>query len=193
MMNEYESRLFNYLAQQVNPTLQAPTPEQINQWRREMEEGLAPQRAYPPLNIRFPVVPRQAIELARNIESVRRNYSSSETEEALQSPFGIHIDVEYQDDQEAMLAQLREKVRNTMAQLESDWARRGCLINISVGTMLRDTQVRSGVHRVTEHRNLIFDDDRTCAFNARSPHIRCAVNPSGPCEGCIHYESVSQD
>lgn len=30
--------------------------------------------------------------------------------------------------------------------------------------------------------------DTSCQFNARSPVIRCAVNPDGPCEGCQHYE-----
>lgn len=30
--------------------------------------------------------------------------------------------------------------------------------------------------------------DITCRFNARSAYIRCAVNPSGPCESCPHYE-----
>ncbi len=29
----------------------------------------------------------------------------------------------------------------------------------------------------------------SCKYNARSPHIRCAVNPSGSCQGCRHYES----
>ena len=29
--------------------------------------------------------------------------------------------------------------------------------------------------------------DLTCQFNARSSHIRCAINPSGPCAGCSHY------
>jgi hypothetical protein len=28
-----------------------------------------------------------------------------------------------------------------------------------------------------------------CAFNAKSLYIRCAVNPSGPCEGCLHFET----
>ncbi len=31
--------------------------------------------------------------------------------------------------------------------------------------------------------------DLTCEFNARSRHIRCAINPSGPCDGCLHYRS----
>ncbi|HEY9669311.1 MAG TPA: DUF6464 family protein [Coleofasciculaceae cyanobacterium] len=30
--------------------------------------------------------------------------------------------------------------------------------------------------------------DITCEFNARSPYIRCAVNPSGPCEDCHYYQ-----
>ena len=29
--------------------------------------------------------------------------------------------------------------------------------------------------------------DASCEFNARSELVRCAVNPSGPCEGCKHY------
>jgi hypothetical protein len=30
--------------------------------------------------------------------------------------------------------------------------------------------------------------DISCQFNARSGYVRCAVNPSGPCQGCRHYE-----
>ena len=30
----------------------------------------------------------------------------------------------------------------------------------------------------------------SCKYNARSPYIRCAVNPSGCCEDCRHYESL---
>ncbi len=30
--------------------------------------------------------------------------------------------------------------------------------------------------------------DITCQLNARSPHIRCAVNPMGPCDDCRSYE-----
>ncbi|MEC4819740.1 MAG: DUF6464 family protein [Scytonema sp. PMC 1069.18] len=31
--------------------------------------------------------------------------------------------------------------------------------------------------------------DISCQYNARSGYLRCAVNPSGPCEGCRFYES----
>lgn len=30
--------------------------------------------------------------------------------------------------------------------------------------------------------------DISCKFNARSGYVRCAVNPSGPCQHCHHYE-----
>ena len=30
--------------------------------------------------------------------------------------------------------------------------------------------------------------DISCRYNARSAHIRCAINPSGPCKGCRDYE-----
>lgn len=27
-----------------------------------------------------------------------------------------------------------------------------------------------------------------CQYNALSPYVRCAVNPSGPCRECSHYQ-----
>ncbi|MGF1457521.1 MAG: DUF6464 family protein [Leptolyngbyaceae cyanobacterium] len=31
--------------------------------------------------------------------------------------------------------------------------------------------------------------DFSCAMNARSPYLRCAMNPCGPCHGCQYYEA----
>ncbi|MEM1310229.1 MAG: DUF6464 family protein [Cyanobacteria bacterium P01_D01_bin.71] len=31
--------------------------------------------------------------------------------------------------------------------------------------------------------------DFSCEMNARSPYIRCAMNPCGPCGGCQFYEA----
>ena len=31
--------------------------------------------------------------------------------------------------------------------------------------------------------------DISCRYNAKSGYVRCAVNPSGPCEGCRYYEA----
>lgn len=32
--------------------------------------------------------------------------------------------------------------------------------------------------------------DISCRLNARSPYVRCAVNPTGPCQDCRAYEST---
>ena len=32
--------------------------------------------------------------------------------------------------------------------------------------------------------------DPSCAYNARTPLLRCAVLPEGPCERCAHYNRV---
>ena len=34
--------------------------------------------------------------------------------------------------------------------------------------------------------------DLTCSYNARSPYIRCAVNPDGLCQDCRHYQSKAE-
>lgn len=26
-----------------------------------------------------------------------------------------------------------------------------------------------------------------CKYNARSPYLRCAINPDGDCQNCLHY------
>jgi hypothetical protein len=31
--------------------------------------------------------------------------------------------------------------------------------------------------------------DLSCTYNARSPYIRCAVNPDGLCQDCRHYHN----
>ncbi len=33
-----------------------------------------------------------------------------------------------------------------------------------------------------------FIGDISCRNNAKSPYLRCAINPGGPCEDCSHYE-----
>lgn len=33
--------------------------------------------------------------------------------------------------------------------------------------------------------------DLSCEFNAKSPQLRCAVNPIGPCRGCLYYQAKS--
>ncbi|MFB2917343.1 MULTISPECIES: DUF6464 family protein [Aerosakkonema] len=36
--------------------------------------------------------------------------------------------------------------------------------------------------------DLEYIGDTSCKFNARSPYLRCTVNPLGPCQDCHHYQ-----
>ena len=31
--------------------------------------------------------------------------------------------------------------------------------------------------------------DVSCKYNAKSPYVRCAINPTGLCQDCRHFES----
>lgn len=46
---------------------------------------------------------------------------------------------------------------------------------------LSEAQVIDGVGTIV--------GDISCEFNARSPYLRCAINPHGPCDACRHYQS----
>ncbi len=39
----------------------------------------------------------------------------------------------------------------------------------------------------------IIIGDLSCSYNARSPYIRCAVNPDGLCQDCHHYNRDNQE
>ncbi|MEM7760955.1 MAG: DUF6464 family protein [Cyanobacteria bacterium P01_A01_bin.40] len=55
----------------------------------------------------------------------------------------------------------------------------------------RDIYSNRNSHSLREHRRPVtkyFIGDTTCINNAHSPYIRCAINPDGPCDDCIHYE-----
>lgn len=47
--------------------------------------------------------------------------------------------------------------------------------------------------RPDSRRDVEVIGDRACKFNAQSSFLRCAVNPSGPCEGCDYFESEERD
>ncbi len=64
---------------------------------------------------------------------------------------------------------------------------------------LRRARLMTDSHRREELSRYYYDNepieeryaigDVSCHYNARSPYIRCAVNPSGPCTDCPHYKS----
>ena len=47
----------------------------------------------------------------------------------------------------------------------------------------------SGQDEELEQLHNYFVGELSCRYNARSPYVRCAVNPCGPCENCTDYES----
>ncbi|NEP19646.1 MAG: hypothetical protein F6J97_22610 [Leptolyngbya sp. SIO4C1] len=53
-------------------------------------------------------------------------------------------------------------------------------------------QLRRWAHRNPDEHYVdgmgLVIGDITCQLNARSPYLRCAVNPTGPCESCRHYQ-----
>ncbi len=60
----------------------------------------------------------------------------------------------------------------------------------SAGYGLRRLQYSSSSdHQYVEGVGYLMGDI-SCQFNARSPYIRCAINPSGPCQNCRHYQAI---
>lgn len=53
------------------------------------------------------------------------------------------------------------------------------------GGRLRLAEGDSDLHYVDGLGYMI--GDITCDLNARSPYLRCAINPFGPCDGCSAY------
>jgi Family of unknown function (DUF6464) len=74
-----------------------------------------------------------------------------------------------------MEQQARARLRSAMAAAERRQLRR--LLTLPI-----DHQYIEGVGALI--------GDFTCLYNARSPHVRCAVNPFGPCKDCPYYEAT---
>ncbi|MDJ0743158.1 MAG: DUF6464 family protein [Xenococcaceae cyanobacterium MO_167.B27] len=55
---------------------------------------------------------------------------------------------------------------------------------LSYGTNVTDS------HLLGEELAVSYIGDLSCIYNARSPYIRCAVNPCGSCQDCPYYRSI---
>lgn len=42
--------------------------------------------------------------------------------------------------------------------------------------------------RIAAQEEIDYLGDINCKFNARSPHLQCAVNPKGDCVNCQHFK-----
>jgi hypothetical protein len=108
------------------------------------------------------------------------------------------------DDEQAVL----EFSRRTMAEIVRGWgekinftttldeaAARLTIVATRVPTgeiqeVLEGTQETMGGTSQGHHLHLPIGNT-ACTHNAESPHLRCAVNPCGPCEGCPEFEVKS--
>jgi Family of unknown function (DUF6464) len=66
-------------------------------------------------------------------------------------------------------------------------------ISASVLDAIADERLRAWLNRDPDEHYVdgmgFVIGDITCELNARSPLLRCAVNPQGPCQGCRDYQS----
>ncbi|MBH8566727.1 hypothetical protein I8748_32025 [Nostoc sp. CENA67] len=58
----------------------------------------------------------------------------------------------------------------------------------------RTARTRLQQCQAVQHSDIYVDDDvclgdSSCRFNARSPHVQCAVNPKGDCASCRYFET----
>lgn len=56
---------------------------------------------------------------------------------------------------------------------------------LAPGGLPRLLEANDDIHYVDGMGYMI--GDITCDLNARSPYLRCAINPMGPCDGCSAY------
>lgn len=63
-------------------------------------------------------------------------------------------------------------------------------LNLAVETATQQ-RYRCWAQSTSDHRYLdglgLVIGDISCEHNARSPYLRCAVNPMGPCDDCRDY------
>lgn len=84
--------------------------------------------------------------------------------------------------------QLRDRYPGlTLNQIDQS-VRSGCLCLNDSGYFLQ-RGVRSPVYQTFA---LSVTPDPVCKYNALSPYLLCAVNPSGSCEGCGSFEQIEE-
>ncbi|WP_269635062.1 DUF6464 family protein [Mastigocladopsis repens] len=77
-------------------------------------------------------------------------------------------------------------MRKTQARTRSQF-RRAADLNSPIGRIRQNTMPDPSDRYYLEGVGYLVGDI-SCRFNARCGYLRCAVNPSGPCEGCRYYE-----
>lgn len=70
-----------------------------------------------------------------------------------------------------------------------DWAR--VSNNVSFRECIANTEERQASFGI-DSMNRRFIGNPNCINNALSPHLQCAVNPTGDCSECPHFEQIQE-
>lgn len=76
-------------------------------------------------------------------------------------------------------------MRKTHARTRSQFRR--VVISFPTTPLMQNTRGENSDRYYLEGVGYLIGDI-SCRFNARCGYLRCAVNPTGPCEGCRYYE-----
>ncbi len=83
---------------------------------------------------------------------------------------------------------LRQANQRTTQQLRAAMRQSAERRFVSLPAGLASGQARPADHRYVEGIGYMIGD-LSCQFNARSSHLRCAVNPTGDCKTCSQYQA----
>ncbi|MEM9542741.1 MAG: DUF6464 family protein [Cyanobacteria bacterium P01_E01_bin.42] len=76
-----------------------------------------------------------------------------------------------------LLRQAIQQWEETLGQIRADNA-----LYLRVNTVLATSS-----EQCEREENSYFIGNTLCRYNARSPYLRCAINPTGPCQNCRHF------
>lgn len=76
-----------------------------------------------------------------------------------------------------LLRQAIQQWEETLGQVRAD-----NVLHLRVNTMFANSS-----EQCEREENSYLIGNTLCRYNARSPYLRCAVNPAGPCETCRHF------
>ncbi|MBP0016968.1 MAG: hypothetical protein J7647_05340 [Cyanobacteria bacterium SBLK] len=76
-----------------------------------------------------------------------------------------------------LLRQAIQQWEETLGQVRAD-----NVLHLRVHTMFANPS-----EQCAREEDSYFIGNTLCRYNARSPYLRCAVNPAGPCQNCRHF------
>ncbi|MGK7929377.1 MAG: DUF6464 family protein [Spirulina sp.] len=76
-----------------------------------------------------------------------------------------------------LLHQAIQQWEETLGQVRTD----------TVFRLRANTTLATSSEQCEGEENYSLIGNTLCHYNARSPYLRCAVYPAGPCQNCLHF------